>query len=277
MKKTTADGMSKDVYIYKEKQRRGALVLESVKLVFDVMQTVSFMMFIEEEGIQIRGFGIMSLIRENLTEEVSAQIDALEEQCNNLETFVDSWGWIAPYMHGTYSNYVQSTRDEIDAWRAWVISKEAEPLKEYGIRITSLPTNAEIFIDGTNTQQLTPQTFYNLPPRSHVFKLKYYSNKRGDYVYEEATLTPSQYETREYRLIIHDAYTGIRIASSPSGAEIRLDGTWTYKLTPHTFWIPAGTYRFKLIYYSRKLGSLTYEANAPVAKGEVREVRWILD
>lgn len=261
----------------KKKASKAAIVLDLVKFMFDIMQTVSFMMFIEEEAIQIRGFGIMSLIRENLTAEVKTQVNALEEQCNNLETFVDSWGWVAPYVRQTYINYVQATRDEIDAWRAWTISKEAEPAKEYGVRIVSLPTNAEIFLDGTNTQKLTPATFYNLSPTKHTVKLRYYSAKRGDYVYEEEQIAVSKYETFERRIVIKDNYTGIRILSSPSGAEIKQDGTHTHKLTPHTLWIPPGPYQFKLTYYSATRGRLTYTANTSVKEGEVREVRWILD
>lgn len=274
---TKEDGFDDTIaYGKAAKRRKSAVIMELVKFTFELMQTVSFMMFIEEEAIQIRGFGIMSLLRENLVGEVKTQVNALEAQCDNLETFVDGWGWAAPYMQQTYSNYVQATRDEIDAWKAWIVSKEAQPPKEYGVRIVSLPTNAEIFIDGTNTQKLTPATFYNLSAGHHTVKLKYYSQKQGAYVYEEESIAVSQYETFEHRIVIKDNYTGIRIVSSPSNAEIRLDGTWTYKLTPHTFWLPVGTYSFKLIYYSRTRGTLTYQANAPVKKGEVREVRWIL-
>lgn len=259
------------------KRRRAAAVMDLVKFIFDIMQTVSFMMFIEEEAIQIRGFGIMSLIREDLTEEVATQVDALEGQCNNLENFIDGWGWAAPYIRQTYVNYVQATRDEIDAWRAWVVSREAIPKKEYGARITSLPSGAMIYIDGTNTQKLTPETFYNLSPGDHTFKLKYFSKKHNRHLYAEQSFPVSRYDSVEHRIVLTEMYTGLKITSSPSNAEIRLDNTWTYKLTPHTFYLSPGTYRFKLIFYSRTQGSMTYEANAEIKSGEIREVRWILD
>ncbi len=166
------------------KKAKGGLILDIVKMVFDIMQTVSFMMFIEEEGIQIRGFGIMSLMREGLSEEVATQVDALEVQVNNLETFCDSWGWIAPYVHNTYSGYVQAARDQIDAWRAWVTAVQAkEP--PFGIRIHSAPTDARIYIDGKITPYLTPHTFLDLEPGWKQFKLWYLSKRQGVITFTE--------------------------------------------------------------------------------------------
>jgi len=275
---TTEDGYDDTIaYGKSAKRRKSAVIMELVKFTFDLMQTVSFMMFIEEEAIQIRGFGIMSLLRENLVGEVKTQVNALEAQCDNLETFVDGWGWAAPYMQQTYSNYVQATRDEIDAWKAWIISKEAEPSKEYGVRIVSRPSNAEIFIDGTNTQKLTPQTLYNLSPAPHTVKLKYYSAKHGDYIYEEEEIAVSQHETFEHRIVMKMNYTGLRVTSSPSGAEVKIDGHYTHQTTPHTFWLPPGPYQFKLTYYSASRGKLTCTVNTSVKEGEVRKERWILE
>jgi len=185
-----------------KKKKKGGYILDIVKMVFDIMQTVSFMMFIEEEGIQIRGFGIMSLIREELVDEVVLQVDALEVQVNNLETFADSWGWIAPYVRGTYLAYVQSTRDQIDAWRAWATSVQAQEEK-YGIRIYSSPTNAEIFVDGTITDYLTTHSFYDLPQAMTTFKLRYQSTRRGLLEYEEDVLIEAG-KVKEVRWVLEE-------------------------------------------------------------------------
>lgn len=184
----------------KKKASKAAIVLDLVKFMFDIMQTVSFMMFIEEEAIQIRGFGIMSLIREDLVPEVKTQVNALEDQCDSLETFIDSWGHLAPYVRPTYDNYVQATRDEIDAWRAWVTSKEAEEDK-YGIRIVSSPGNATIYIDGTNTHKITPQSFYDLSVGYHRFHLTYFSTIRG-FLSVQKTAHISKANVKEYRWIL---------------------------------------------------------------------------
>ncbi len=181
---------------------RAALVLDIIKLVFDIMQTVAFMMFIEEEGIQIRGFGIMSLMRENLVDEVETQLAALEEQVNNLETLSDSWGWMAPYMRPTYLNYVQAARDQIDAWNAWVAAKKAERDKAI-IRIVSSPPHAEIYIDGTNTNFLTPHSFDDLSPGDHTIKLQFVSSRRGQLEFED-TITVEKGKTKEFRFVLEE-------------------------------------------------------------------------
>jgi len=181
---------------------KAALVLDIIKLVFDIMQTVSFMMFIEEEGIQIRGFGIMSLMREDLVDEVETQVDALEDQVNNLETFADSWGWMAPYMQPTYLNYVQAARDQIDAWRAWVAAKKSARDRAV-VRIVSSPTNAEIYLDGHSTDSLTPHTFHDLVPGTHTIRLKYLSPRRGLLEYED-TITAEKGKTKEFRFVLQE-------------------------------------------------------------------------
>ena len=182
----------------------GAVVLDIMKLLFDIMQTVSFMMFIEEEGIQIRGFGIMSLMREELVDEVVVQTDALEVQVNNLEEFADSWGWIAPYMRPTYLNYVQAARDQVDAWRAWSKASRTK-VEKHGVRVFSSPTNANIIIDGENVEKVTPHSFYDLSPGPHKFKLKYRSTRRGLLTYGEEEVTVEAGQIKEYRWVLEEA------------------------------------------------------------------------
>jgi hypothetical protein len=169
---------------------------------FDIMQTVSFMMFIEEEGIQVRGFGIMSLIREKLVDDVEAQLEEMKTHTQNLENFVDSWGWIAPYMQPTYSRYVQSTWDQIDAWEAWLISVRAEEPK-YGIRIVSSPNYATIFVDTVDINKLTPQSLLDLSVGSHQIRLEYISSRRGDLEFT-GTVEVEKDVIKEYRWILDE-------------------------------------------------------------------------
>jgi len=180
----------------------GAVVLAIANKLFDIMQTVSFMMFIEEEGIQIRGFGIMSLIREKLTDDVAEQLEEMKIHTANLETFVDSWGWIAPYMHPTYSRYVQATWDQIDAWEAWLISVQAEEPK-FGVRIVSSPNYATIYVDGADINKLTPQSIFDLAEGNHTIRLEYLSSRRGMLETEETILIEKEF-IKEYRLILEE-------------------------------------------------------------------------
>jgi len=180
----------------------GAAILAIANKLFDIMQTVSFMMFIEEEGLQIRGFGIMSLIREKLTDEVEPQLEEMKVHCTNLENFVDAWGWIAPYMRPTYSRYVQSTWDQIDAWEAWLISVRADKPK-FGVRIVSSPNYASVFVDGADINKLTPQSIFDLNPGYHRIRLEYFSTRRGDLAYEEVVLIEEEF-IKEFRWILEE-------------------------------------------------------------------------
>ena len=180
----------------------GAAILAIANKLFDIMQTVSFMMFIEEEGIQIRGFGIMSLIREKLTDDVEAQLIEMKVQTANLETFVDSWGWIAPYMHPTYSRYVQATYDQIDAWEAWLVSVQAKTPK-FGVRIVSSPNYATVYVDNIDINKLTPQSLLDLEAGNHTIRLEYTSTRRGDLEYEEEILIEADI-IKEFRWILEE-------------------------------------------------------------------------
>lgn len=179
----------------------GALLAITSRL-FDIMQTVSFMMFIEEEGIQIRGFGIMSLIREKLTDDVEAQLEEMKTHTANLETFVDSWGWIAPYMQPTYSRYVQATWDQIDAWEAWLISVRAD-VPKFGVRLVSSPNYATVYVDDTDINKLTPQSLLDLTAGNHTIRLEYTSTRRGDLAYEETVLIEKEL-IKEFRWILEE-------------------------------------------------------------------------
>lgn len=180
----------------------GAAILAIANKLFDIMQTVSFMMFIEEEGIQVRGFGIMSLIREKLVDDAELQIAEMKTQTENLETFVDSWGWIAPYMNPTYSRYVQATFDQIDAWEAWVVAIKAETPK-FGVRIVSAPNYASVFVDDVDIQKLTPQSIFDLAIGDHTIRLEYLSTRRGNLEYEE-TVTIEADIIKEFRWILEE-------------------------------------------------------------------------
>lgn len=195
----------------RDKQKKLALVLDLVKFVFEIMQTVAFMMFIQEEALQIRGFGIITLIREGLVEEVKTQREQFLVAASNLETFCSSWGYLAPYVRGTYLNYAQSSFDQADAWQAWIDEKEKEDLKKTGIRIVSSPANANIIIDGVDTVKITPQTFdlteegsFVLTEGEHTFKLTYRSTRRGYLTYEETVVIETG-KVKEYRWLLEEA------------------------------------------------------------------------
>jgi len=182
---------------------KGALVLDLVKFVFDIMQTVAFMMFIQEEALQIRGFGIITLIREGLVDEVKIQREQFLVATTNLETFCDSWGKLAPYVRSTYLNYAQASFDQADSWQAWIEEKEKEEEKKTGIRIVSSPTNAQILINGSDTEKITTHSFYDLSPGTYTFKLIYRSTRRGLLTFEENVAIETG-KIKEFRWVLSE-------------------------------------------------------------------------
>ncbi len=187
----------------KKKGQKGALVLEITKFAFEIMQTVAFMMFIQEEALQIRGFGIITLIREGLVEEVKIQRQSFLIAATNLEEFCNSWGKMAPYVRNTYLNYAQASFDQASSWQAWIDEKE-KVKEKYGIRIVSSPSNADIHIDGNQTLKLTPHTFTDLIPGTHTFALRYVSPRRGLLTFEENVLIEKD-KIKEFRWLLMES------------------------------------------------------------------------
>jgi len=259
----------------------GAAILAIGKTLFEIMGSVSFLMFIEEEGIQVRGFGIMSLIREKLVDEVEPQLAEMRVHTTNLETFVDTWGWLCPYMQPTYSRYVQSTYDQIDAWEAWVISIRATPIP-FGLRVASQPAGAQIIVDGTNTNFLTPHTISNMVPGfdlsvgAHTIELTKTSRLQGDLTFIGIVII-EQDVIQEVLWTLTPQQGKIKIASSPNAAEVWINNTNTDFLTPHTFLLDPGTHDFVLKYDSAKRGELEYAETITIVQGYDSEFRWILE
>lgn len=135
------------------------------------------------------------------------------------------------------------------------------------ISISSIPTNADIYIDGnpqldTNGQQLkTPATISGISPGSHsvTLKLSGYEDYNtpvdspinvvvGTTVYLSAILLQAPKLTGD-----------ISITSNPAGAEIWIDGSNMGKITPDTIIdAPIGLYSFtlKLAGYNDTIGNI---------------------
>ncbi len=119
-----------------------------------------------------------------------------------------------------------------------------EEITTGSLLLQSLPSGAQIFLDGSNTSKLTPSTIQDLEEGSHRFTLKlngYYDTTfnvtiiRGEQVSKTITLT-------------EEITTGsILLQSLPSGAQIFLEGTNTNKVTPSTIQdLEEGSHRFTL-------------------------------
>ncbi|MFC2094765.1 PEGA domain-containing protein [Bacteroidota bacterium] len=98
-----------------------------------------------------------------------------------------------------------------------------------GIYLSSSPPNAEILLDGVNTSQFTPDTLIDLIPGSYLVTLKLQN-------YRDTTFVVSVSEGQITSMIVTlmSNQGSIFIASSPSGADIWLQGVNTSQFTPDT-------------------------------------------
>ena len=100
--------------------------------------------------------------------------------------------------------------------------------KPGGIYLSSSQPNAEIWLDGINTSQLTPDTLTNLNPGSYSITLKLHNYKDTTFV---VSVNGGQITSMTVTLMFNVG--SIYLQSSPELAEIWLNGINTSLTTPH--------------------------------------------
>jgi hypothetical protein len=100
--------------------------------------------------------------------------------------------------------------------------------KPGGIYLSSSQPNAEIWLDGINTSQLTPDTLTNLNPGSYSITLKLHNYKDTTFV---VSVNGGQITSMTVTLMFN--LGSIYLQSSPELAEIWLNGINTSLTTPH--------------------------------------------
>ena len=112
------------------------------------------------------------------------------------------------------------------------------------ILLQSSPSEAQIFLDGANTNKLTPSTIQNIGEGLHQFTLKLSGYK--DTIFN-VTIIKNQQVNKTVTLTEEITTGSVFLESSPSGAQIFLDGTNTSKLTPSTIQnLEEGSHQFTL-------------------------------
>jgi hypothetical protein len=131
------------------------------------------------------------------------------------------------------------------------------PIEENGtIEITSTPAGAEIWLDSTNTNKVTPATI-TASAGAHIVTLK----KEG---YADLSIPVSVTAGEPFLLNQNTTlaqFGSLNIESEPAGAEIWIGGTNTNEITPATISsLESGNYEITL-----KLGALGDTTLTPVA------------
>ncbi len=112
------------------------------------------------------------------------------------------------------------------------------------IYLESEPNGAQIFIDGSNTNKVTPDSLLNFPVGNHSITLE-----KNDYRDTTFEVNVIGYLTVSKKVTLVSINGNIFIQSNPSGADIYLSDKSTGKTTPDTIKnLAVGTYKITLKY-----------------------------
>ncbi len=112
------------------------------------------------------------------------------------------------------------------------------------VLLQSVPSGAQIFLSGLNTDKVTPSAIENIEQGTHQFTLKL--NGYNDTTFN-ITIIKNQ-QVGKTVILTREITTGsVLLQSTPGGAQIFLSGTNTNKLTPSTIEnLEEGSYQFTL-------------------------------
>jgi len=105
------------------------------------------------------------------------------------------------------------------------------PSSTGSISVSSSPAGASVYLDGTYTSKTTPTTLSGISAGSHSLVLK--KSGYADYT-TSVSVTGGQTASVSANLVIPSSTGSISVSSSPTGASVYLDGTYTGKTTPTT-------------------------------------------
>ena len=233
--------------------------------------------FLLEEATQSAGMGAYILY-------TSGYADLTDQYLDYYGTFIDfantgakTLATVNPIAGGAVLIYIEAAKQSYNAFRKATDRKLLEQAENdeklrqkllddaiYGtVALRSSPSSAEIWLDGVNTEKLTPETLTRLTAGMHTFELRKYSAKREawDIFVFDVEVTAGYKKEILARIPPGitspdedepDAgYAQVRLASSPIDAEIWINGTDTGLLTPETFKkVDPGTHYLKLRAYS---------------------------
>lgn len=257
--------------------------------------------FLLEEGVQTFGMGSYMLYQ-------SRQYETLKDYLVSQRIFIDAalagaknLATVSPIIGGAVLMYIEAAYWSTTAFEHAADAKilqEAEKDEElrkriiydatYGqIRISSTPSLAEIWIDGVNTEKLTPETFKELEERSYDIELRKFNTRNEEWdIYIFTTeihagkkkelhirIPPGTTSDEEYE---KEATTGtLKLESTPTSAQIWINGVDTEKLTPEVIKeMTPGNYTILLKSYSRRTDEWTeYEFPVIIFAGKKLELR----
>jgi hypothetical protein len=94
-----------------------AWVLPVLAGVANIMETVTFIQFIQEEAIQSCALGIFLAIRQKKYYSAQQGLNVLEGTlCYHLELVNQAVGWLAPASKGAFQDFILATQTNIEIY-----------------------------------------------------------------------------------------------------------------------------------------------------------------
>jgi hypothetical protein len=134
---------------------------------------------------------------------------------------------VTPYLAGSNLAGIRSSGDWMEAAAAFLVVEY--PLSPGSIAVTSTPSGAAIFLDGTDTGLVTPATISDVPVGDHVVTLTL-----DDYADASAAVPVQSGETATVDLTLTRHTGSLAVTSTPTGAKVFIDSADTGKTTNAT-------------------------------------------
>jgi hypothetical protein len=93
-------------------------IMPVVKGAYQVMETVAFIQFIEEEAIQGAGLGAFLAIRQRNYTAAWKAINLLEQELiPHLDAINKYLGWACPYAIGPFHDFVEASKMNVEIYK----------------------------------------------------------------------------------------------------------------------------------------------------------------
>jgi len=257
--------------------------------------------FILEETLQTWGFSAYIMWSAGDYEGLQNHLVTWKQQIEASRNIRDNLGAISPIIFGAVTDFIQASAVSNAQFYYMAERKILEQAQKdedlrqkllydatYGqLRLNSTPALAEIWIDGVNTEKLTPETFKGLEERSYDIELRKYNTRTEDWDIFIFTTEIHAGKIKELQIripsgtasdeeVIKEATTGtLKLESTPTSAQLWINGVDTEKLTPEVIKeMTPGDYIILLKSYSRRTDEWTnYEFTVTINAGKKLELR----
>lgn len=213
--------------------------------------------FLLEEAVQSYGMGAYMLSTAKAYDMLSIYLDGYKNFIDAAETGAKTLATLSPITGGAVLTYMHAAKKQADAFE-WAndlnLLRQAEKdealrlklieAQKYGkLRLQSSPSQASIFMNGVDTELLTPETFPQLEAGTYTFLLKKYSAARDVEESLEFTVDIEAGRKKEIYARIPKIIEGVEEPSEPPREEdepqlpdfIKAEVTGEYAIDGDTF------------------------------------------